>query len=232
MVLDTLIKIKNEMDSKLMFRHSCWEGIYGSCAMNIDRRNGLTCLTKIESGTNTTITLLPHMFVIKNPVVDMTNFYNQCKSKEPWLKRKNPPHVPGKEILQSKKDKAKLDGIYECILCACCSTSCPNYCWNPESYLGPAALLHANWDGVSESQFNQVLNMELDQVIEVLRAEHCPLDLVTQINILCIFQACKFLDENWSPKFVVIVAQKNHHTKFFKSGSPDNVPPGRLLYVH
>ncbi|KAF3457431.1 hypothetical protein FNV43_RR02089 [Rhamnella rubrinervis] len=81
-------------------------------------------------------------------------------------------------------------------------------------------------DGVSESQFSQVLNMELDQVIEVLRAEHCPLDLVTQINILCIFQACKFLDENWSPKFAVIVAQKNHHTKFFKSGSSDNVPPG------
>ncbi|KAF3455578.1 hypothetical protein FNV43_RR00211 [Rhamnella rubrinervis] len=118
MVLDALIKIKNEMDSKLMFRHSCWEGIYGSCAMNIDGCNGLTCLTKIESGTNTTITLLPHMFVIKNLGVDMTNFYNQYKSKEPWLKRKNPPHVPGKEILQSKKDMAKLDGMYECILSA------------------------------------------------------------------------------------------------------------------
>ncbi|KAF3433891.1 hypothetical protein FNV43_RR24994 [Rhamnella rubrinervis] len=86
--------------------------------------------------------------------------------------------------------------------------------------------------GASESQFNQVLNMELDQVSEVLRAEHCPLDLVTQINILCIFQACKFLDENWSRKFAVIIAQKNHHTKFFPSSSLDNLPPGRLLYVH
>ncbi|KAF3434618.1 hypothetical protein FNV43_RR21703 [Rhamnella rubrinervis] len=101
MVLDALIKIKNEMDSKLMFRHSCWEGIYGSCAMNIDRCNGLTCLTKIESGTNTTITLLPHMFVIKDLVVDMTYFYNQYKSKEPWLKRKN-PHVHGKEIIEQE----------------------------------------------------------------------------------------------------------------------------------
>lgn len=84
------------------------------------------------------------MFVIKDLVVDMTNFYNQYKSIEPWLKRKNPPPEPGKEIPQSKKDRLKLDGMYECILCACCSTSCPSYWWNPESYLGPAALLHAH----------------------------------------------------------------------------------------
>ena len=144
MVLDALIKIKNEMDSTLTFRRSCREGICGSCAMNIDGCNGLACLTKINSGDTTTITPLPHMFVIKDLVVDMTNFYNQYKSIEPWLKRKNPPPEPGKEIPQSKKDRAKLDGMYECILCACCSTSCPSYWWNPESYLGPAALLHAN----------------------------------------------------------------------------------------
>ncbi|KAH0873603.1 hypothetical protein HID58_070965, partial [Brassica napus] len=146
MVLDALIKIKNEMDPSLTFRRSCREGICGSCAMNIDGRNGLACLTKIESESSkeTTITPLPHMFVIKDLVVDMTNFYNQYKSIEPWLKRKTPASVPGKEILQSKKDRAKLDGMYECILCACCSTSFPSYWWNPESYLGPAALLHAN----------------------------------------------------------------------------------------
>ncbi|KAF8051771.1 hypothetical protein N665_1669s0006 [Sinapis alba] len=157
MVLDALIKIKNEMDPSLTFRRSCREGICGSCAMNIDGCNGLACLTKIESeSSETTITPLPHMFVIKDLVVDMTNFYNQYKSIEPWLKRKTPASVPGKEILQSKKDRAKLDGMYECILCACCSTSCPSYWWNPESYLGPAALLHANrWISDSRDEYSK-----------------------------------------------------------------------------
>lgn len=145
MVLDALIKIKNEIDPSLTFRRSCREGICGSCAMNIDGDNGLACLTKISSSSSaSTVTPLPHMYVIKDLVVDMTNFYSQYKSVEPWLKRKDPPPIPGKEILQSKKDRAKLDGMYECILCACCSTSCPSYWWNPETYLGPAALLHAN----------------------------------------------------------------------------------------
>ncbi|CAK9162415.1 unnamed protein product [Ilex paraguariensis] len=156
MVLDALIKIKNEMDPTLTFRRSCREGICGSCAMNIDGCNGLACLTKIPSGSSSTITPLPHMFVIKDLVVDMTNFYNQYKSIEPWLKRKNPPSALGKEILQSKKDRAKLDGMYECILCACCSTSCPSYWWNPETYLGPAALLHANrWIMDSRDEYTQ-----------------------------------------------------------------------------
>ncbi|KAF7819479.1 succinate dehydrogenase [ubiquinone] iron-sulfur subunit 2, mitochondrial-like [Senna tora] len=154
MVLDALIKIKNEIDPTLTFRRSCREGICGSCAMNIDGCNGLACLTKIPSGAPTTITPLPHMYVIKDLVVDMTNFYNQYKSIEPWLKRKNSPPVPGKEIPQSKKDRAMLDGMYECILCACCSTSCPSYWWNPESYLGPAALLHANrWISDSRDEY-------------------------------------------------------------------------------
>ncbi|XVF60142.1 hypothetical protein PTKIN_Ptkin08bG0020100 [Pterospermum kingtungense] len=145
MVLDSLIKIKNEIDPSLTFRRSCHEGICGSCAMNINGCNGLACLTKIESGpSKTIITHLPDMFMIKDLVVDMTNFYNQNKSIEAWLKRKNPPPTVGKEIPQSKKDRAKLDGMYERILCACCSTSCPSYWWNPESYLGPAALLHAD----------------------------------------------------------------------------------------
>jgi succinate dehydrogenase (ubiquinone) iron-sulfur subunit len=157
MVLDALIKIKNEMDPTLTFRRSCREGICGSCAMNINGCNGLACLTKIESeGPVSTITPLPHMYVIKDLVVDMTNFYNQYKSIEPWLKRKSAAPNPGKEILQSKKDRAKLDGMYECILCACCSTSCPSYWWNPERYLGPAALLHANrWISDSRDEYTK-----------------------------------------------------------------------------
>ncbi|PKU76184.1 succinate dehydrogenase [ubiquinone] iron-sulfur subunit 1, mitochondrial [Dendrobium catenatum] len=173
MVLDALIKIKNEMDPSLTFRRSCREGICGSCAMNIDGDNGLACLTKIrsESGTETTITPLPHMFVIKDLVVDMTNFYAQYKSVEPWLKRKDPPEVPGKENLQSKKDRAKLDGMYECILCACCSTSCPSYWWNPESYLGPAALLHANrWIQDSRDQYTKE---RLDAINDEFKLYRC-----------------------------------------------------------
>ncbi|KAL2928630.1 Succinate dehydrogenase [ubiquinone] iron-sulfur subunit 2 mitochondrial [Bienertia sinuspersici] len=145
MVLDALIKIKNEIDPSLTFRRSCREGICGSCAMNINGCNGLACLTKIEPNSDSSmITPLPHMFVVKDLVVDMTNFYNQYKSIEPWLKRKNPPEEAGKEYYQSKENRKKLDGMYECILCACCSTSCPSYWWNPESYLGPAALLQAH----------------------------------------------------------------------------------------
>ncbi|KAJ6800872.1 iron sulfur subunit of succinate dehydrogenase and ribosomal protein S14 Precursor isoform X1 [Iris pallida] len=159
MVLDALIKIKNEVDPTLTFRRSCREGICGSCAMNIDGDNGLACLTKIKSdggGASSAITPLPHMYVVKDLVVDMTNFYSQYKSVEPWLKRKDAKPEGGKEVLQSKKDRAKLDGMYECILCACCSTSCPSYWWNPETYLGPAALLHANrWIQDSRDQYTK-----------------------------------------------------------------------------
>ncbi|KAH7664260.1 Succinate dehydrogenase/fumarate reductase iron-sulfur protein [Dioscorea alata] len=172
MILDALIKIKNEMDPSLTFRRSCREGICGSCAMNIDGDNGLACLTKIQaSGGASTITPLPHMFVVKDLVVDMTNFYNQYKSVEPWLKRKDPPPQPGKEIPQSKKDRAKLDGMYECILCACCSTSCPSYWWNPETYLGPAALLHANrWIQDSRDQYTKE---RLDAVNDEFKLYRC-----------------------------------------------------------
>ncbi|ERN13753.1 succinate dehydrogenase [ubiquinone] iron-sulfur subunit 2, mitochondrial [Amborella trichopoda] len=172
MVLDALIKIKNEIDPSLTFRRSCREGICGSCAMNINGCNGLACLTKIDSGASkpTTITPLPHMFVVKDLVVDMTNFYNQYKSIEPWLKRKTPP-PDGKENLQSKKDRAKLDGMYECILCACCSTSCPSYWWNPESYLGPAALLHAHrWISDSRDEYTKE---RLDAVCDEFKLYRC-----------------------------------------------------------
>jgi len=143
MVLDALIKMKSEQDATLTFRRSCREGICGSCSMNMNGRNGLACTTAIEDlGGDTRITPLPHMDVVKDLVPDFTHFYAQYHSIEPWLKTKAPPPPDG-ERLQSPEDRAKLDGLYECILCACCSTSCPSYWWNPERYLGPAVLLQA-----------------------------------------------------------------------------------------
>jgi succinate dehydrogenase/fumarate reductase iron-sulfur protein len=141
MVLDALIKIKNEQDSTLTFRRSCREGICGSCAMNIDGVNTLACLSKIDNTkTKTAIYPLPHMQIIKDLVPDLNNFYNQYKSIKPWLITEK---VSDKEFVQSKEDRAKLDGLYECILCACCSTSCPSYWWNGDKYLGPAVLMQA-----------------------------------------------------------------------------------------
>ena len=143
MVLDALIKIKNEVDSTLTFRRSCREGICGSCAMNIDGTNTLACTKSIdEVSGDIKIYPLPHMSVIKDLVPDLTHFYAQYASIEPWLKTDTPVEQ-GQERLQSVEDREKLDGLYECILCACCSTSCPSYWWNGEKYLGPAILLQA-----------------------------------------------------------------------------------------
>ena len=141
MVLDALIKIKNEQDSTLTFRRSCREGICGSFAMNINGVNTLACLSKIDNNmSKTAIYPLPHMQIIKDLVPDLNNFYNQYKSIKPWLITEK---VSDKEYVQSKADRAKLDGLYECILCACCSTSCPSYWWNGDKYLGPAVLMQA-----------------------------------------------------------------------------------------
>jgi len=128
MVLDALIRIKDKQDSTLTFRRSCREGICGSCAMNIDGTNTLACLQPIDFSKAVFIYPLPHMFVVKDLVPDLTNFYAQHKSIEPWLQ--GSPGSKGhlsQETLQSKQDRKKLDGLYECILCACCSTSCPSY---------------------------------------------------------------------------------------------------------
>jgi succinate dehydrogenase / fumarate reductase iron-sulfur subunit len=142
MVLDALIKIKNEVDATLAFRRSCREGICGSCAMNIDGTNTLACTLAIEDVRGPVkIYPLPHMPVIKDLVPDLSIFFAQLEVVQPWLKPVTPP--PPTERLQSRSDRAKLDGYYECILCACCSTSCPSYWWNGERYLGPAALLQA-----------------------------------------------------------------------------------------
>jgi succinate dehydrogenase / fumarate reductase iron-sulfur subunit len=143
MILDALIKIKNEIDPTLTFRRSCREGICGSCAMNIDGTNTLACTKAIEDvGGTVNIYPLPHMPVVKDLVPDLTHFYAQYASIKPWIRTQSAP-PPDKERLQSKEDRAKLDGLYECILCACCSTSCPSYWWNGEKYLGPAILLQA-----------------------------------------------------------------------------------------
>ncbi|QHS09351.1 succinate dehydrogenase iron-sulfur subunit [Sinimarinibacterium sp. NLF-5-8] len=142
MVLDALIKIKNEVDSTLTFRRSCREGICGSCAMNIDGSNTLACIKGCdEISGDVKIYPLPHMPVVKDLVPDLTHFYAQLASIEPWLKTDSA--APTRERLQSEEDRAKLDGLYECILCACCSTSCPSYWWNSDRYLGPAILLQA-----------------------------------------------------------------------------------------
>jgi succinate dehydrogenase / fumarate reductase, iron-sulfur subunit len=143
MVLDILIHIKNEIDPTLTFRRSCREGICGSCAMNIDGRNALACIKGHDecTGAKVAISPLPQMPVVRDLVPDLTHFYAQYASIEPWLHTETPE--PQKEWKQSPEDREKLDGLYECILCACCSTSCPSYWWNPEKYLGPAALLHA-----------------------------------------------------------------------------------------
>jgi succinate dehydrogenase (ubiquinone) iron-sulfur subunit len=157
MVLDALIKIKNEQDSTLTFRRSCREGICGSCAMNIDGTNTLACLKPIDTGSGAMkIYPLPHTEVIKDLVPDLSNFYKQYKSIEPWLKRKTAnPNAPN-EFLQSREDRVKLDGMYECILCACCSTSCPSYWCNSDKYLGPAVLMQAyRWIADSRDEFTE-----------------------------------------------------------------------------
>ena len=147
MVLDALIKIKNEMDPSLTFRRSCREGICGSCSMNIGGTNTLACISRIdrESSKPVKIYPLPHMFVVKDLVPDMTNFYEQYRSIEPWLQKRDESVATGqrKQNLQGIEDRKKLDGLYECILCACCSTSCPSYWWNSDKYLGPATLMQA-----------------------------------------------------------------------------------------
>ncbi|MET3794685.1 succinate dehydrogenase iron-sulfur subunit [Aquamicrobium terrae] len=162
MVLDALLWIKNKIDPTLTLRRSCREGICGSCAMNIDGANTLAC-TKGADDINGPVKVypLPHMPVIKDLVPDLNNFYAQHASIEPWLQTVSPE--PAKEWLQSHEDREKLDGLYECILCACCSTACPSYWWNGDRYLGPAVLLQAyRWliDSRDEATGERLDNLE------------------------------------------------------------------------
>jgi succinate dehydrogenase / fumarate reductase iron-sulfur subunit len=171
MVLDALIKIKNEIDPTLTFRRSCREGICGSCSMNIDGINTLACTKAIEDiKDKVKVYPLPHMAVVKDLVPDMTHFYAQYASVEPWMKTRTPAS-PDAERLQSREDRKKLDGLYECILCACCSTSCPSYWWNSDRYLGPAVLLQAyRW--IVDSR-DEATGERLDQLEDPFKLYRC-----------------------------------------------------------
>jgi succinate dehydrogenase / fumarate reductase iron-sulfur subunit len=143
MVLDALIHIKNDIDPTLTFRRSCREGVCGSCSMNIAGLNTLACTpATAEIKGDVKVYPLPHLPVIKDLVPDLTNFYAQYAAIKPWMMTESPA-PEGRERLQSRDDRGKLDGLWECIMCASCSTSCPSYWWNEERYLGPAALLQA-----------------------------------------------------------------------------------------
>lgn len=170
MVLDALIKIKNEIDPTLTFRRSCREGVCGSCAMNIDGTNTLAC-TKYISDVKKEVKVypLPHLPVVKDLVPDVNHVYAQLASIEPWLKTETP--APERERLQSPEDRQKLDGLWECILCFCCSTSCPSYWWNGDRYLGPAILLQAyRW--IANSR-DEAAGERLDQLEDPFRLYRC-----------------------------------------------------------
>lgn len=171
MMLDALIRIKNEVDPTLTFRRSCREGICGSCAMNIDGVNTLACLCRIPTDTakESRIYPLPHTYVVKDLVPDLTHFYKQYKSIKPYLQRDTKTE-DGLEFRQSPEDRRKLDGLYECILCACCSTSCPSYWWNSEEYLGPAILLQSyRWLADSRDEKTEERKVALNNSMSVYR---------------------------------------------------------------
>ncbi len=171
MVLDAIIYIKNEVDATLTFRRSCREGICGSCAMNIGGTNTLACTMAIDDiQGDIKIYPLPHMAVVKDLVPDLSHFYAQYASIKPWLQAQTPP-PPDRERLQSKEEREMLDGLYECILCACCSTSCPSYWWNSDRYLGPAILLQAyRW--IADSR-DEETGDRLDQLEDPFRLYRC-----------------------------------------------------------
>jgi succinate dehydrogenase / fumarate reductase, iron-sulfur subunit len=171
MVLDALIKIKNEVDPTLTFRRSCREGICGSCSMNIDGGNTLACLKPIDEVKGTVkINPLPHMSVLKDLVPDLSRVYAQYRSVKPWI-QSDTPAPPDGERLQSKAERAKLDGMWECILCFCCSTACPSYWWNGDRYLGPAVLLQAyRW--IADSR-DEATGDRLDELEDPFKLYRC-----------------------------------------------------------
>jgi succinate dehydrogenase / fumarate reductase iron-sulfur subunit len=172
MVLDAIIHIKNNVDSTLTFRRSCREGICGSCAMNIDGTNTLACTKPIDDiQGDAKIYPLPHMDVVKDLVPDLSKAYAQYASIKPWLKTESPPPPDDRERLQSPEERAKLDGLYECILCFCCTTSCPSYWWNSDRYLGPAVLLQASrW--LQDSR-DEAAGERLDDLEDPFRLYRC-----------------------------------------------------------
>lgn len=187
MFLDALIYIKDYVDPTLTFRRSCREGICGSCAMNVDGRHHLACLCAVpQNNEKSVISPLMGMFVIKDLVVDMTHFYAQYKMIDPYLKRKTDKEPGQKEYYQSQEDREKIDGLYECVLCACCSSTCPSYWWHPQEYLGPAVLMQAyRWVIDSRDEFT-------DERLERLGGDD-KLDQCYQIGI-CSLTCPKGLD--------------------------------------
>jgi succinate dehydrogenase / fumarate reductase iron-sulfur subunit len=169
MVLDALIKIKAEKDSTLAFRRSCREGVCGSCAMNIDGTNTLACTKPISEITGAVrITPLPHMPVVKDLIPDLTQAYAQYEKTKPWLQAS--PTDSQRERIQSEEERAKLDGLWECVLCFCCSTGCPSYWWNGNRFLGPATLLQSyRWIVDSRDEHTQERLDELEDSFKLYR---------------------------------------------------------------
>jgi len=169
MLLDALVRIKG-IDDTLSLRRSCREGVCGSDAMNINGKNGLACITKVtELSEPVVIKPLPGLPVIRDLIVDMTLFFDQYHSVKPYVINGSP--APEKERLQSPQERAELDGLYECILCACCSTSCPSFWWNPDKFVGPAGLLNA-YRFIADSR-DQALNERLDDLEDPYRLFRC-----------------------------------------------------------
>jgi succinate dehydrogenase / fumarate reductase iron-sulfur subunit len=169
MLLDALRLIR-EQDETLAFRSSCGEGVCGSDGMNVNGRNMLACITPIARlKTPVTIRPLPGMPVVRDLVVDLSNFWRQYREVEPWLVRRDP--LPEVELRQSPEDRERLDGLYECILCACCSAACPSYWWNPERFLGPAALLQAS--RFIEDSRDQATSARLDRLDDAYKLFRC-----------------------------------------------------------
>lgn len=169
MLLDALVRVK-EMDDSFTFRRSCREGVCGSDAMNIDGKNGLACITKIaDLGDKVVLRPLPGLPVIRDLIVDMTQFFKQYDSIKPYLVNHEPP--PEKEHLQSPAERKMLDGLYECILCAACTTSCPSFWWNPDKFVGPAGLLQA-YRFIADSR-DQDTNARLDNLEDPYRLFRC-----------------------------------------------------------
>jgi len=181
MVLDALIKIKNEIDPTLTFRRSCREGVCGSCSFNIDGTNTLACTKAIdEIKGDVKVYPLPHMPVIKDLVPDLNVPYAQYRSIEPWLQADT--QAPTTERLQSPEERDKLDGLWECILCFCCQTSCPSYWWNGDRYLGPAVLLQAyRW--IADSR-DEATGKRLDDLDDPYRLFRCHTIMNARIRVL------------------------------------------------
>lgn len=169
-LLSVLNKIKDFYDDSLSFRRSCREGVCGSDAININGRNGLACLTDIDSlKGNIVLRPLPGLPVVRDLVVDMTQFFNQYHSIKPYVIDDRPQ--PERERIQSPKDREELNGVIECILCACCTTACPSFWWNPDKFLGPAALLHA-YRFIADTR-DQATNERLDELNDPYRLFRC-----------------------------------------------------------